>query len=204
MFKLKKIKYLIIGIIIGSLTSVSLVAATPTVKLIVNGEDITYKSDVPPQIINGRTLVPARALAESLGATVEWDGVNRVVSITSRQQGSVATPSVNNVNNTNNTPADNAVKLPVDNIQQNINNNIFIKTGDLVTLYDDRMTNENHRLKIDVRNYKIRLTVNNKSILINDNERYYDAYNDLTYYSYNRLLELYTQEQLNSLPHYTF
>lgn len=51
--------------------SVSIAQATNPIKLIVNGVDITYKSDVPPQIINGRTLVPARALAESLGASVE-------------------------------------------------------------------------------------------------------------------------------------
>lgn len=81
MTNIKKIKYLLIGIIIGSLTSTPFVYATNTVKLIVNGEDITYKSDVPPQIINGRTLVPARALAESLGATVEWDGVNNAVIV---------------------------------------------------------------------------------------------------------------------------
>jgi len=196
-----KISYLLVGLLVGCLFPIQSLFAEQPITLIINGKTITNAS---PQIVSDRTYVPLRVISEELGATVEWDGVNRVVSITSRQQGSVATPPVNNVNNTNNTPADNAVKLPVDNIQQNINNNIFIKTGDLVTLYDDRMTNENHRLKIDVRNYKIRLTVNNKSILINDNERYYDAYNDLTYYSYNRLLELYTQEQLNSLPHYTF
>lgn len=29
--------------------------------------------DVPPQIINGRTMVPIRAIFEKMGANVEWD-----------------------------------------------------------------------------------------------------------------------------------
>jgi len=45
-----------------------------------NGEKIVL--DVPPQIVNGRTLVPARAVAESFGAKVDWDGNTRTVIIT--------------------------------------------------------------------------------------------------------------------------
>lgn len=75
---------LIFGLLIGLfLGSAAIAMATTPVKLIVNGEDITYKSDVPPQIINGRTLVPARALAEALGATVTWDTQNNAVIVTS-------------------------------------------------------------------------------------------------------------------------
>ena len=39
--------------------------------------------DVPPQIVNGHTLVPARAIAEALGGVVEWDEESRTVYITS-------------------------------------------------------------------------------------------------------------------------
>lgn len=35
---------------------------------------------VEPQIINGRTMVPMRKIFETLGATVEWDGENRIVT----------------------------------------------------------------------------------------------------------------------------
>jgi len=45
----------------------------------VNGQDITL--DVPSRIINGRTLVPARFIAESLGATVGWKQATRTVII---------------------------------------------------------------------------------------------------------------------------
>lgn len=37
--------------------------------------------DVPPQIVNDRTLVPVRAISESMGAKVEWDGDLRLVNI---------------------------------------------------------------------------------------------------------------------------
>ena len=45
-----------------------------------NGEISVYldaakiEFDVKPQIINGRTMVPIRAIFEKMGATVEWDG----------------------------------------------------------------------------------------------------------------------------------
>lgn len=38
--------------------------------------------DAAPLIVSGRTLVPARFLAESFGATVHWDGINRIITIT--------------------------------------------------------------------------------------------------------------------------
>ena len=38
--------------------------------------------DVPVQLIGGRTLVPARAIAESIGAKVEWNNTTKTVVIT--------------------------------------------------------------------------------------------------------------------------
>ncbi len=37
--------------------------------------------DVPARIVDGRTLVPARAIAEAFGCSVDWDGENRTVII---------------------------------------------------------------------------------------------------------------------------
>jgi len=37
--------------------------------------------DVSAMIVGGRTMVPARAIAEAFGCTVGWDGENRVVTI---------------------------------------------------------------------------------------------------------------------------
>jgi N-acetylmuramoyl-L-alanine amidase len=49
------------------------------VSLNVDGDPI--KSDVPPVIIKERTLIPARAVFESMGAEVSWDEDNRLVQI---------------------------------------------------------------------------------------------------------------------------
>lgn len=38
--------------------------------------------DVPAKIMNGRTMVPARAVAESFGVAVEWDKTTRTVILT--------------------------------------------------------------------------------------------------------------------------
>lgn len=48
---------------------------------IVDGKSIPL--DVPPKIIEGRTMVPARFIAESLDALVEWDNASRTVLIKS-------------------------------------------------------------------------------------------------------------------------
>ncbi len=47
---------------------------------LVNGK--TVELDVPPKVINGRTLVPIRFVSENFGAKVEWDSTNKIVKIT--------------------------------------------------------------------------------------------------------------------------
>lgn len=48
--------------------------------------------DQPAQIIAGRTLVPVRFIAESLGAAVDWDEALRTVRITSATQSRMRSP----------------------------------------------------------------------------------------------------------------
>lgn len=50
--------------------------------LYVNGEEKTL--DVPAQIINDRTMVPVRAIAESFSCDVGWDGERQIVTITQK------------------------------------------------------------------------------------------------------------------------
>ncbi|HQA07934.1 MAG TPA: copper amine oxidase N-terminal domain-containing protein [Syntrophomonadaceae bacterium] len=77
-------KGLLFGLCIGLIISFSAMAfASQPIKLIINGQEI--KCDVPPQNIGGRVLVPARYVAEPLGATVEWDGVKQEVRISSQK-----------------------------------------------------------------------------------------------------------------------
>lgn len=49
------------------------------VSLELDGNIVT--SDVPPVIIKGRTMIPVRALFESMGATVNWNNEARLVEI---------------------------------------------------------------------------------------------------------------------------
>ena len=56
----------------------------------------TVELDVPPQIIDDRTLVPARAVAEGFGAKVDWNGDTRTViisTVTSSQAAPTPAPS---------------------------------------------------------------------------------------------------------------
>jgi hypothetical protein len=50
--------------------------------------------DIAPLIKDSRTLVPARAVAESFGAEVTWDGANRIVNIKSDERGYVENSAV--------------------------------------------------------------------------------------------------------------
>jgi hypothetical protein len=74
-----KKRYVVILTLCLLLLITGLVYATGSVRIFVNGQEIY--SDVPPQIINGRTMVPIRFVAEALGANVQWDEKTQAVSI---------------------------------------------------------------------------------------------------------------------------
>lgn len=87
---MKKMGYLTIGVVVGTLIGSSLVGfAQDQIKLIVNGKEI--QSDVPPQVINGRTMVPYRVLAEALGAKVQWASNNNTVVVNSDNSATLPT-----------------------------------------------------------------------------------------------------------------
>ena len=70
---------LIISALLTFIPSARVKAATP-IAVLVNGRPLVL--DVAPLIEEGRTLVPVRAIAESLGASVGWDAQARRVEIT--------------------------------------------------------------------------------------------------------------------------
>ena len=82
--------FLLIAIAITGLFTISAYAETfpwgeePDVSLKVNGKIL--QTDVPPKIINSRTMIPARALFEEIGGTVTWDQTNYVVTINYNNQ----------------------------------------------------------------------------------------------------------------------
>lgn len=55
------------------------------IKLVVNGR--TLAPEVPPQIMEGNTMVPVRWVAEALGAKVDWDGPGRTVTVDLPERG---------------------------------------------------------------------------------------------------------------------
>ena len=56
----------------------ALTASAGAVSLYVDTDLI--QTDVPPTIVDGRTLVPMRAIFEALGAEVDWDGETRTAT----------------------------------------------------------------------------------------------------------------------------
>lgn len=68
--------------------SVIALAGSP-IKLMVNGR--TIQSDVDPMLVNGRTMVPIRVVAEALGANVTWDEATNTVIIDGNTAGGEST-----------------------------------------------------------------------------------------------------------------
>jgi hypothetical protein len=91
--------------ILGFLAGAILMCAIPTlaannmvqalfngVKVNVNGEQIQFKSGEEPAMINDRTYVPAKYVAEALGAKVNWDGKNNTVNIDKTEGKTITEP----------------------------------------------------------------------------------------------------------------
>ena len=54
--------------------------------------DQVIELDVPARLIDGRTLVPVRAVSEGMDAKVDWDNANRKVIITTGEETQTETP----------------------------------------------------------------------------------------------------------------
>lgn len=74
-------KRFIAGLIVGTVLALSVtsLASYQEISIYINGNKV--ETDVSPQIIDGRTMVPIRFVAEAFGAKVDWDGENRNVLI---------------------------------------------------------------------------------------------------------------------------
>lgn len=87
---------------------VTIVLAVDSKEMIVNGE--VKVLDVPAQIMNERTMVPVRAVAEAFGAIVEWNNETRTVVIKTDSEKADSNIPVVDIN-------DAAEKTPVDVIK---------------------------------------------------------------------------------------
>lgn len=88
---LNKIKYLTIGTILGTIISTTLFSSAQInnieaffndIRIKINGKLIDTGND-KPFIFNGKTYVPARYVAEELGATVKWNESSNAIEIES-------------------------------------------------------------------------------------------------------------------------
>ncbi|MDD4588745.1 MAG: copper amine oxidase N-terminal domain-containing protein [Heliobacteriaceae bacterium] len=68
-----------IGVVMLFFALLTVAFADKPIDLLVNGQFI--KTDVPPQSVDGRVLVPVRSLAEALGAEVKWNDNTKTVLI---------------------------------------------------------------------------------------------------------------------------
>ena len=59
-------------------TGPATVMECPVIKVDINGSPLQL--DVAPQIVNGRTLAPLRAIFEALGATVQWNPADQSIT----------------------------------------------------------------------------------------------------------------------------
>lgn len=79
---------MILVLLVSMVVPVSFATATEELRLVINETEV--KPDVPPQIINGRTMVPVRVVSASLGEELTWDQQQRVVFIRSSANKNVA------------------------------------------------------------------------------------------------------------------
>lgn len=77
--RIKKFIVVAFVLVAGILLSGTVMALQP---ITINVNGTTVKTDVPAQVVNGRTMVPVRFVSEALGAKVEWDEKNQSVNIT--------------------------------------------------------------------------------------------------------------------------
>ena len=68
----------------------------PPVTVILDGQRVSF--DVPPQMIDGRVMLPFRAISESLGVTVDWNQSEQ--TITATKEGTVFTLPIGSVSPT--------------------------------------------------------------------------------------------------------
>lgn len=72
-------RWVVVGILVAGVLLGTAALAQTGIKIVVSGREI--EPDVPPQIVNGRTMVPLRFVAEALDAGVSWDESTRTVSV---------------------------------------------------------------------------------------------------------------------------
>ena len=74
-----KVLSLLLVMVMAFTFVVPMTVSASDIKVTLNGQQIQF--DQPPVIIDGRTLVPVRAIFEAMGCTVLWDDANKIVNV---------------------------------------------------------------------------------------------------------------------------
>ena len=72
-----KIKKITAAMLVSLMSLSAIASAADAISVIINGSKTDF--DVPPQIIEGRTLVPMRKIFETLDAKVNWIGESNTI-----------------------------------------------------------------------------------------------------------------------------
>ena len=72
-----KIKKITAAMLVSLMSLSAIASAADDISVIINGSKTDF--DVPPQIIEGRTLVPMRKIFETLDAKVNWIGESNTI-----------------------------------------------------------------------------------------------------------------------------
>ena len=65
--------------VILTISITAIVSASNEIRIMVEGERLY--TDVPPRIINGRTMVPIRAVSEAVGCEVQWNAQDQSIVV---------------------------------------------------------------------------------------------------------------------------
>jgi Copper amine oxidase N-terminal domain len=176
-------KFLSLIFVLIFAVSFSAPASASSISVVVNGKKLIF--DQPPVAESGRTLVPFRAIFESLGAEVKWDSKTQLIQGTrdsvkiSFKLGS-KNAQVNNSNITLDVPAkslNNRTLVPLRFVGEALgatvhweasNSTVYIFDGELTTFlkqYPSGMTKEQLLKKIDFKSQH-EYGVNNEKLII--------------------------------------
>lgn len=75
-----KIKSALIALVIASMATVPALCVNAESQISLQIEGKTIETQVPPAIIDGRTMVPVRDIFEACGAEVEWDSDTKTIT----------------------------------------------------------------------------------------------------------------------------
>ena len=121
-------------------------------KATVNGE--LFYMDIPPKLINGKTMIPVRFVSEALGFTVEWDSVKRTINIKEGTKVETTTQSTTQTTQTT-TKAPEKIELTIKDIKMpNSDENTFFIYADKEIKKYEKLILEDGSLAIDIYNSK--------------------------------------------------